>query len=108
MDSDTLSELRHQYGCGPVEFAGTEHGLYERHLLFDDVVHPAAAGPRERFEAAAHSVRDILSTSGTWSWARCWHSAFAPEPESPAEPTLGHDGSTNNLTRRYRKLKEVK
>jgi starch phosphorylase len=29
--------------------------------MFDDVVAPAAAGPRERFEAFARSVRDILS-----------------------------------------------
>jgi glucose-6-phosphate isomerase len=28
-----------------------------------------------------------------------------PELESQAEPTLGHDSSTNNLIRRYRKLK---
>jgi glucose-6-phosphate isomerase len=28
-----------------------------------------------------------------------------PELESPAEPALGHDSSTNNLIRRYRKLK---
>jgi glucose-6-phosphate isomerase len=30
-----------------------------------------------------------------------------PELESPAEPKLGHDHSTNNLIRRYRKLKEA-
>jgi glucose-6-phosphate isomerase len=30
-----------------------------------------------------------------------------PELESRAEPTLGHDSSTNNLIRRYRKLKET-
>jgi len=30
-----------------------------------------------------------------------------PELESQAEPTLGHDSSTNNLIRRYRKLKET-
>ena len=35
--------------------------MYERHLVFDNVVDLAAAGPRERFEALAHSVRDILS-----------------------------------------------
>jgi glucose-6-phosphate isomerase len=29
-----------------------------------------------------------------------------PELESPAEPKLGHDSSTNNLIHRYRKLKE--
>src|SRR5215831_13307631 len=60
-ESETLLKLRRQYGCGPVKFAGGEDALYERHLLFDDVIHPAAAGPRERFEAAARSVRDILS-----------------------------------------------
>src|SRR5262245_24818306 len=58
---DGLAKLREQYGCGPVNFAGTDHALYERHLLFDDVVTPSAAGPRERFEAFARSVRDILS-----------------------------------------------
>jgi glucose-6-phosphate isomerase len=30
-----------------------------------------------------------------------------PELESPQEPTLGHDTSTNSLIRRYRKLKET-
>jgi starch phosphorylase len=59
--SDGLAKLRRQYGCGPVAFSGTDDALYERHLLFDDVVSPAAAGPRERFEAVARSVRDVLS-----------------------------------------------
>jgi glycogen phosphorylase len=50
-----------QYGCGPVRFSGHTDGLYERHLLFDDVIDPVEAGARERFEAAARSVRDVLS-----------------------------------------------
>src|SRR6266542_4437666 len=58
---DGLAKLREQYGCGPVDFTGTDKALYERHLLFDNVVKPTAAGPRERFEAFARSVRDILS-----------------------------------------------
>ena len=29
-----------------------------------------------------------------------------PELESPTDPKLGHDSSTNNLILRYRKLKE--
>jgi glucose-6-phosphate isomerase len=29
-----------------------------------------------------------------------------PELESPTDPKLGHDSSTNNLINRYRKLKE--
>src|ERR1043166_1914454 len=59
--SDGFEELQRQYGCGPVKFTGTESALYERHLLFDDVIDPSAAGPRERYEAVARSVRDILS-----------------------------------------------
>jgi len=58
--SDEVSELLQQYACSPVEFTGTD-GLYERHLLFDNVAPPGAAGPRERFEAIARSVRDVLS-----------------------------------------------
>jgi starch phosphorylase len=56
-----ISKLLEQYGCGPVHLAGADDGLYERHLLFDNVIDPAAAGPRERFEAFARSVRDILA-----------------------------------------------
>src|SRR6266516_550580 len=60
-ESDGIAKLRSQYGCGPMEFAGTPDALYERHLVFDNVVDLAAAGPRERFEAIARSVRDILA-----------------------------------------------
>lgn len=34
---------------------------YERHLVTDTVVDPGAAAPRDRFEAFARAVRDILS-----------------------------------------------
>src|SRR6201987_1619385 len=50
-----------KYGCGPVHFSGTDEALYERHLLFDSGVDLAAATARDRFEALARSVRDILS-----------------------------------------------
>ncbi len=60
-ESNTIARLRSQYGYGPIQLTGTENALYERHLVFDNVVDLAAAGPRERFEALAHSVRDILS-----------------------------------------------
>src|ERR1700758_3235334 len=55
------STLLEQYGCGPIRFSGADDGLYERHLLFDDVVAPANAGPHERYRAIARSVRDVLS-----------------------------------------------
>ncbi len=50
-----------QYGCGPVQFAGTDEALYERHLLFDSCVDVSAATARDRFEAVARSLRDVLS-----------------------------------------------
>src|SRR5438105_8224241 len=59
--SDTMAALRRQYGCGPVELTGSADALYERHLFFDNVTDPAAASARERYEAFAHSVRDVLS-----------------------------------------------
>src|SRR5437870_11275124 len=57
---DTLEALRQQYG-GRIELTGDADALYERHLLFDNVIDPAAAGARERYEALARSVRDVLS-----------------------------------------------
>jgi glycogen phosphorylase len=59
--SDDLSRLRSLYGVGPIQLTGTESGLYDRHLLFDNVVDLTIADARERFEAVARSVRDILS-----------------------------------------------
>jgi glycogen phosphorylase len=59
--SDTMAALRRQYGCGPIELTGNPDALYERHLFFDNVIDPAAATARERYEAFAHSVRDVLS-----------------------------------------------
>src|SRR5215472_1688312 len=59
--STELSKLIEQYGCGPVQFTGTNDALYERHLVFDNVLGAATIGARERFEALAHSVRDVLS-----------------------------------------------
>jgi len=60
-ESETISRLLSQYGHGAIQFSGADNALYERHLVFDNIVDPEAAGPRERFEAIARSVRDVLS-----------------------------------------------
>jgi starch phosphorylase len=60
-NAPATEKLLEQYGCGPIRFAGSDNGLYERHLLFDNVVPLTTAGARERFEAVARSVRDVLS-----------------------------------------------
>jgi starch phosphorylase len=50
-----------QYGCGPIPFSGGDSAFYERHLIFDQVTALDAATPRDRFEAVARSIRDVLS-----------------------------------------------
>ena len=54
------AKLLKQYGCGPIPLIGVD-GLYDRHLLFDNIKDPAAVPTRERYEAFARSVRDVLS-----------------------------------------------
>jgi starch phosphorylase len=56
----TTNDLLTRYNCGPVKFTGQD-GLYERHLTFDEVVPSESATPRDKFEAIAHSIRDVLS-----------------------------------------------
>jgi glycogen phosphorylase len=56
-----MKKLLEQYGCGPIQFTGTGDALYERHLMFDNVVDAATVGPRERYEAVARAVGDVLS-----------------------------------------------
>ena len=62
--SDTSTKtagLIEHYSCGSVQFSGTENALYERHLVFDNVVDRQACDARTQFEAFARAVRDVLS-----------------------------------------------
>jgi len=59
------TKLLEQYGAGPIHFAGTDNGLYERHLFFDNVINPGGDSARDRFEAFARSGRDVLSQRWT-------------------------------------------
>ena len=47
--------------CNQVKFSGTDAALYERHLMFDQVVPVAKATSRDKLEALARSVRDVLA-----------------------------------------------
>jgi starch phosphorylase len=53
--------LLRRLNCGPVKISGAESALYERHLTFDQVIPVDSAQPRDRFEAIAHAIRDVLS-----------------------------------------------
>src|SRR5215468_1026569 len=58
---DSVPDLLQQYSGDSIQFAGTTDALYDRHLIFDRAIDPKAASARERFEAFAHSVRDVLA-----------------------------------------------
>ena len=61
MEQKRSKDILQQYGVGPIQFTGTNDALYERHLTFDHVIDVKKADVREQFEAAAHSIRDIVS-----------------------------------------------
>jgi starch phosphorylase len=46
---------------GPIHFQGDPNALYDRHLVFDYAIDPDLATPRERYEAVARSLRDVLA-----------------------------------------------
>src|SRR5262252_7403128 len=46
---------------GPIRFHGDPNSLYDRHLVFDYAIDPDLASPRERYEAVARSLRDVLA-----------------------------------------------
>ncbi|HTT09627.1 MAG TPA: glycogen/starch/alpha-glucan phosphorylase [Burkholderiaceae bacterium] len=59
--SDDVEKILDRYSSGSIKFSGGEDALYERHLTFDHVVSIASATTRDKFEAIARSIRDVLS-----------------------------------------------
>src|ERR1700681_757711 len=59
--TNKASDLLEQYGSGSSPLVGAEEAFYERHLVFDRAIDPKVASARERFEAFARSVRDIVA-----------------------------------------------
>src|SRR5947208_4832566 len=95
--SEAMAAVRRQYGSGPVDLTGTADALYERHLFFDNVADPAVAGARERYEACARSVRDVLSQR----WVRTEQTSEHEDPKRvyylSMEFLIGRS-LTNNVT----------
>jgi starch phosphorylase len=60
-ESERSARLRSQYGSEAIGLMGPLDKIYERHLVFDDIVDPEAACAHDRFVALARSMRDILS-----------------------------------------------
>jgi starch phosphorylase len=62
MTTTTAPKNLTQYECGPFRFTDEVGGDdYDRHLVFDHAVSVERATQRERFEAVARSLRDLLT-----------------------------------------------
>ena len=62
---------------GPVRFHSDPNALYDRHLLFDYAIDPDLATPRERYEAVARSLRDIMALR----WLRTKKNQYKVDPK---------------------------
>jgi glycogen phosphorylase len=63
------NHLLDRYNCGPVKLTGDANAFFERHLTFDQVIPDKQATARDKYEAIARSVRDVLSQR----WLRTDH-----------------------------------
>jgi starch phosphorylase len=57
-EEDLIERFNHS---GPIKFSKSHNQLYERHLTFDQVIAADSATLRDKFEAIARSIRDVLS-----------------------------------------------
>src|SRR5215475_1454603 len=60
-----------------VRFEGDTDALYDRHLVFDYAIDPELATPRERYEAVARSLRDVLALR----WLRTKKAHYLANPK---------------------------
>jgi starch phosphorylase len=75
--TSTPKELK-QYECGGLHFADVAHpDNYDRHLVFDHVVPAENASQRDRFEAVARTLRDLLAQR--WLLTRQTHDSENPK-----------------------------
>jgi starch phosphorylase len=58
---ETRQSIIERYNCGPVKLSGDPDAFYERHFTFDQVCAETDATARDKFEAIARSMRDVLS-----------------------------------------------
>jgi starch phosphorylase len=76
MPPERRDALLRQYNCGAIQFTGNDDALYERHLMFDNATEAGALVARDRYEAVARSVRDVLAqrwalTEATYARENC-------------------------------------
>jgi starch phosphorylase len=77
MNGPSSDELA-RFECGDFRFAaGPNQEYYDRHLVFDHIVSLDSATQRDRFEALARTLRDILAQR--WLLTQRTHDAMNPK-----------------------------
>ncbi|MFQ3652561.1 MAG: hypothetical protein SNJ75_19770 [Gemmataceae bacterium] len=71
------TEILKRLECPSFQFDGSPDGAYYRHLLYDHAIDPTHAHNRQRFEALARAVRDLLIPR--WLKTRACHNATNPK-----------------------------
>jgi starch phosphorylase len=60
-EAEQIAAALRQYECGPVPLARDADATYNRHLVFDHLIEPPLASTRQRFQAVARSLKDLLA-----------------------------------------------
>lgn len=59
--SPDVSQILKQYECGPVPLPADPDAAFKRHLVFDHMVDPDQSSTRQKFQALARSLKDLLA-----------------------------------------------
>jgi glycogen phosphorylase len=65
IDLDLAPHDSEAFDAAARQFSTEARGVFERHLQFDAVIDPSLASTRQKYEAAARSVRDVLARRWT-------------------------------------------
>jgi starch phosphorylase len=94
---DGKTEILKQYECGPVPLERDPDAAFRRHLAFDHMVEPEKSSTRQKFQALARSLRDLLAQR----WLKTKQTYFRENPKQvyylSMEFLIGRS-LTNNIT----------
>jgi starch phosphorylase len=95
--TNRLFEVLKQYECGPVPLEHDPDAAFRRHLAFDHMVEPEQSSTRQKFQALARAVRDLLAQR----WLKTKQTYFRENPKQvyylSMEFLIGRS-LTNNVT----------